>query len=419
LKNAPPISNRSAAFDNFSFIVPAMSGPLSSLKILEFSTLLPGPFASMMLADLGADVVRIEAPHRPDLIRSTPPFDGDTSAWHAVLNRSKRSIALDLKQPGAVEVVKRLVETYDIVLEQFRPGVMDRLGIGYETLRMVNPRLIYCAITGYGQTGPYRDRAGHDINYLSLAGLMSHTGRKEAGPLPLGVQVADVGGGSYGAVVGLLSAVIAREQTGMGQFVDISMFDGSIAWNALAASQYLVGGENPQPESGLLNGGSYYDFYRTRDGRYLSVGSLEPKFWQGFCRALERPDLIEQGYEQNLQVQQALKMEIQTVIATRSLEAWLDIFAGIDVCVEPVLSVEEMIAHPQTQARQMIVSVPKPDGGQQQQVASPYKFSQSKLSYQHVGCAVGAHTEDVLTEIGYQPEAIEALRAAGVFGGQI
>jgi len=393
-----------------------MAGPLSALKILDFSTLLPGPFASMMLADLGAEVLRVEAPHRPDVIRSTPPFDGDTSAWHALLNRSKRSIGFNLKRPGAVELVKRLVQRYDIVLEQFRPGVMERLGLGYGTLQAVNPRLIYCALTGYGQDGPYRDRAGHDINYLALAGIMSHCGRKKSGPTPLGVQVADVGGGSFGAVIGILTAVIQRGQTGQGQFIDISMLDASIAWNALAASQYLVGGQNARPEEGRLNGGSYYDFYRTRDGRYLAVGCLEPKFWRGFCQAIERPDLIERGFEPDLAGQQALKADIQETIASRTLEEWLPIFAGRDVCVEPVLAVEEMIEHPQTQARQMIVGVPKPDGSQQPQIACPYKFSRSQASYKHTGVTLGAHTEEVLAEVGYSAEEIEALRAAGVFG---
>jgi crotonobetainyl-CoA:carnitine CoA-transferase CaiB-like acyl-CoA transferase len=175
--------------------------PLSSLKLLDFSTLLPGPFASMHLADMGAEVLRIEAPQRPDLLRLLPPFDsaaaegaeGAVSAWHALLNRSKRSLALDLKHAQAAEVVKRLVQHYDIVLEQFRPGVMARLGIGYQALRAVNPRLIYCAISAYGQTGPYRERSAHDINSLALAGVMSHTGSKALGPFPLGVQVADMG----------------------------------------------------------------------------------------------------------------------------------------------------------------------------------------------------------------------------------
>lgn len=393
-----------------------MTGPLASLKVLDFSTLLPGPFASMMLADLGAEVVRVEAPHRPDLVRLTPPFEAGTSAWHAVLNRSKRSIGLDLKRPGAVDVVKRLVQTYDIVLEQFRPGVMDRLGIGYEALRATNPRLIYCAVTGYGQTGPYRERAGHDINYLALAGVASHTGRKASGPLPLGVQVADVGGGSFGAVVGILAAVIERGQTGEGQLVDISMLDASIAWNALAVSQYLVGGQNPAPEEGWLNGGSFYDFYRTRDGRYLSVGSLEPKFWQGFCQAIERPDLVDQGYDRDLEAQQALKAEIQKTIATRSLEEWVAIFTKVDVCVEPVLTAAEMLEHPQVRARGMVVEVPRPDGSVQRQVASPYRFSRSQAVYRHVGAEPGAHTRQVLAEVGYSPEEIDRLQATGALG---
>ena len=393
-----------------------MTSPLESLKILDFSTLLPGPFASMILADLGAEVLRVEAPHRPDMIRFSPPFDGDTSAWHASLNRSKRSIALDLKQPGAVEVVERLAQSYDIVLEQFRPGVMDRLGIGYESLRAINPRLIYCTITGYGQTGPYRDRAGHDINYLALAGVMSHTGRKESGPAPLGVQVADVGGGSFGAVTGILTAVIERWQTGEGQFVDISMLDASITWNILAASEYLVGGQNPDYEAEWLNGGSFYNFYRTHDGRYLSVGSLEPKFWTGFCQAIERPDLIDKGYEPDLEVQKALKVDIQEIIATRTLDEWMVSFAMVDVCVEPVLTIEEMIEHPQTQARQMIVEVPTQDGARQRQVGSPYKFSRSRPTYKHIGVALGAHTDQVLAELGYSTEEVEILRAGGVFG---
>ncbi|MGB5060172.1 MAG: CaiB/BaiF CoA-transferase family protein, partial [Candidatus Promineifilaceae bacterium] len=278
-----------------------MNQPLSSLKILDFSTLLPGPFATMLLADMGADVVRVEAPHRPDMVRLMPPFDGDISGWHGVLNRNKRSIALDLKKPEAVEIIKQLVAAngggYDIVLEQFRPGVMARLGLGYDDLKAVNPGLIYCAITGYGQTGPYKDRAGHDNNYLALSGLMSHSGRRESGPPPLGAQIADVGGGSLGAVMGILTAVIHRHTTGQGQLVDVSMLDMAVAWQAHIASHYLVGDDPPQREGWMLNGGSFYDYYQTQDGRYLSVGSLEPKFWQGFCQAIGRSDLIGRGLD--------------------------------------------------------------------------------------------------------------------------
>ena len=190
-----------------------MLGPLATLKVLDFSTLLPGPFASLLLADMGAEVLRIESPTRLDLLRVLPPHDQGVSASHAYLNRNKRSLALDLKQPEALEVIRSLLQDYDIVLEQFRPGVMERLGLGYEALKAINPKLIYVSITGYGQTGPYKDRAGHDINYLALSGVASYTGRADSGPLPLGMQVADVAGGSLHGVIGLLAAVIARQQT--------------------------------------------------------------------------------------------------------------------------------------------------------------------------------------------------------------
>jgi len=383
---------------------------------LDFTSLLPGPFATMLLADLGADVVRVEAPDRPDLARFLPPFDGDVSAWHGLLNRSKRSITLDLKQAGAAEVVKRLVQRYDIVVEQFRPGVMERLGVGYEALRAANQRLIYCAITGYGQTGPYRDRAGHDLNFLALAGILSHSGRAESGPPGLGVQVADVGGGSFGAITGILAAVIQRQLTGVGQMVDVSMFDMALAWNGLAAAEYLASGDNPGYESGLLNGGTLYDTYRTADGRYLAVASLEDKFWRGFCQAIERPDLADRGIFGPAAGQPGLKDEIGATIAQRSLAEWQAIFAPLDVCVEPVLTVQEALAHPHTAARGLLVETPRGDGTAQPQVAHPLRFSASQPVYRHVGPPLGAHTVEVLAEAGYTDRELAALQGGGILG---
>ena len=388
--------------------------PLTSLRILDFSTLLPGPFATMMLADLGADVVRVEAPDRPDLARFLPPFDGDASAWHGLLNRNKRSIALDLKQPGAADVVKRLVQRYDIVVEQFRPGVMDRLGVGYETLRAANPRLIYCAITGYGQTGPYRDRAGHDLNFMALAGILSHTGRQASGPPGLGVQVADVGGGSFGAITGILAAVIQRQLTGAGQMVDVSMFDLALAWNGLAAAGYLATGENPTYESGLLNGGSLYDTYRTADGRYLAVAGLEDKFWRGFCQAIGRPDLAGSGVLAAGDAQPGVKAEVAAAIAQRSLAEWQAIFAPLDVCVEPVLTVAEALSHPHTVARGLVIETPRDDGAAQRQIAHPLRFSASQPVCRHAGPPLGQHTAEVLAEAGYRAEEVMALHESGV-----
>ncbi len=393
-----------------------MSGPLASLKVLDFSTLLPGPFASLLLADMGAEVLRVESPTRMDLLRVLPPHDQGTSASHAYLNRSKRSLALDLKQAEALEIVRELVKDYDIVLEQFRPGVMERLGLGYAALKAINPRLIYVSITGYGQTGPYKDRAGHDINYLALAGVASYTGRQDSGPLPLGVQLADVGGGSLHAVVGLLAAVIARQQSGVGQYLDVSMTDCSFSLNAMAGAGYLACGVEPGWETHVLNGGSFYDYYRSRDGRWMSVGSLEPAFMQQLCEALGRPELAAQGLSPKPEQQKALKLALQVEFEKRSFEELCELFAGVDACVEPVLTLSEALEHPQLKARELVSQVPRDDGSTQAQIACPLKFSEGLPEPRHIGAAVGAHSDEVLAELGFSAQRIAALRRARVVG---
>lgn len=391
-----------------------MQGPLASLKVLDFSTLLPGPFASLLLADMGAEVLRIESPTRPDLVRNLPPHDQGMSASHAYLNRNKRSLALDLKQPAAREIIGQLLGEYDIVLEQFRPGVMERLGLGYETLKAINPRLIYVSITGYGQTGPYRDRAGHDINYLALTGLASHTGRADSGPLPLGIQAADIAGGSLHGVIGLLAAVIARQQSGQGQHLDVSMSDCVFSLNALAGAGYLACGVEPGREDQLLNGGSFYDYYRTRDGRWMSVGSLEPAFMQALCEALGRPELAAQGLSPKPEEQYALKQALQTEFQKHDFAELCGLFARVDACVEPVLSLAEAVRHPQLQARELVKQVPRGDGSSQAQMACPLRFSDGLPEPRHVGVGLGAHTDQVLGALGFSAGRIAELRRSGV-----
>ena len=391
-----------------------MNGPLASLKILDFSTLLPGPFASLLLADMGAQVLRVESPTRMDLVRVLPPHVDGTSASHAYLNRNKRCIALDLKQAEAVEVVKQLVQEYDIVLEQFRPGVMDKLGVGYEALKAINPKLIYVSITGYGQTGPLRDRAGHDINYLALAGVASYTGRRESGPLPLGVQLADIAGGSLHGVMGLLAAVIHRQQTGEGQQVDVSMTDCAFSLHGMAGAGYLAAGVEPEMEGLALNGGSFYDYYRTRDGRWFSVGSLEPQFMQQFCTAIGRPELAARGLSPKPEEQQSLKREIAIEFEKQDFTHWQERFAALDACVEPMLSLAEAVEHPQLRERGVVTQVPNGKGGAQRQVACPIRFSAGLPEPRHIGAALGAHTTQVMAELGYTDEQVAALKAAKV-----
>ncbi|MBW3196895.1 CaiB/BaiF CoA transferase family protein [Marinobacter nauticus] len=349
-----------------------MAAPLANLKILDFSTLLPGPYATMMLADMGAEVLRIEAPDRVDLAKVMPPFDGKFSTTFSYLGRGKQTLQLNLKQPESVERVKQLVQDYDIVVEQFRPGVMDRLGIGYEVLKAINPKLIYCAITGYGQTGPYKDRAGHDINYLAISGVASHCGRADSGPPPMGIQIADVAGGSHHAVMGILAAVIKRQETGEGAFIDISMTDAAFALNAMAGAAALAGGQPQKPESGMLNGGTFYDYYQTRDGRWLSVGSLEPQFSSRLCDTLGLGELKSYALSQKPEHQQELKAAIKQKIAERSLAEWRQVFADVDACVEPVLTIEEAAEHPQLKARGMVVERDRGDGNLQKQIGSVF-----------------------------------------------
>lgn len=390
-----------------------MSGPLSGLKVLDFSTLLPGPYATQLLADMGAEVLRIESPTRPDLLRFAPPMVGEISAGHGSINRNKSCIALDLKQNESIEIVKKLLTEYDIVLEQFRPGVMQRLGLDYATLSADKPELIYCSITGYGQTGPLKNRAGHDINYLALAGLASYSGRKETGPVLSGTQIADIAGGTHHAVMGILAAVIERNSNGKGQYIDISMSDAALALSTTAGAGHLAGDTAPELSGTMLNGGIFYDYYETADGRHMSIGSLEPQFCKPLCEALGHADWFERAMNYSPEVQAELKKDLAAAFRSKTFAQWSDIFAALDACVEPVLNLDETQQHPHFQERGMYIEIDNTDGSKLQQVASPIKFSGSETEYRHAGAKLGAHTNQVLADLGYDEKSIKDLREAG------
>jgi Predicted acyl-CoA transferases/carnitine dehydratase len=373
--------------------------PLASLKILDFSTLLPGPYATLMLADMGAEVLRVESPTRPDLVKSLPPTIDGNSAAHHYLNRNKQSLALDLKQSEAVEMVKKLIGEYDIVVEQFRPGVMARLGLDYQSLKAINPKLIYCSITGYGQTGPYQNRAGHDLNYLAIAGASSYTGRKESGPLPLGVQLADVAGGSHHAVMGILAAHIQRQHSGIGQHIDISMTDAAFALNGMSGAGSLASGEDSQAEQDWLNGGSFYDYYETKDGRYLSVAGLEPAFVKNLADTLDEPKLLKLVNMMDTDMQQELKALLKGRFAEHTFDYWCEVFADRDCCVEPMLTINESANHPHMQAREMVINYQTDKQSTIRQAACPIKFSASKQATPTVAPATGEHNQQVLERL--------------------
>jgi len=368
-----------------------MTTALNGLKVLDFSTLLPGPFGTMYLADMGAEVIHIESPSRPDLIRIMPPYANGQATAHSYLNRNKQSIVLDLKDAASIDLIKAKISEFDVVIEQFRPDVMRRLGLDYATLAEINPRLIYCSITGYGQTGSYKDRAGHDINYLALAGIAGYSGRQDSGPPPLGIQVADIAGGSLHAVIAILAAVVERSRSGIGQYIDISMTDCVASLNSMAASATLAAQVEQAPEQGMLNGGIFYDYYMTQDGRYLSIGSLEPQFMAGLSAALDLPVLLQKGASLDVQDRQEVKQAIQEKIKAKTFKEWHEIFANLDVCVEPVLSLSEALNSPLAQQRGWIVNVPlqnnTPDT--EPQIACPIKFSRSQMRYSFVGQKLG------------------------------
>lgn len=390
-------------------------GSLDDLKILDFSTLLPGPYATLMLADMGAEVLKISSASRPDIVLDYPPFIGDTgvSASQAWLGRNKKTMFLNLKTGEGKAVVKELVKEYDIVLEQFRPGVMEKLGLGYEDLKAVNPKLIYCSLTGYGQTGPLRDAAGHDINYMSRSGIISQAGRRESGPSLMNFQIADIAVGSMNSVIGILAAVNYRKNTGKGQYIDVAMMDGCVPFNSLDGAGFLVSGKEPKREGERLNGGCIYDFYETKDGEYLSVGSLEPQFWSRFCTAIGREDLIEGTvYPPNID---EVKAEIRGILKTKTRDEWVEVFSHYDACVQPVLNLKEaLLEDEQVKEREMVVDVELPlhEDVSVKQLATAVKLSECPCEYKFAGYPTGYHTKEVIEQLGMD---YAELKTKGVF----
>ncbi|ASN06236.1 CaiB/BaiF CoA transferase family protein [Virgibacillus necropolis] len=373
--------------------------PLKNTRVLDLTRLLPGPYCTMLLADFGAEVIKVEEPKMGDYARHYEPKLGDNSVLFHSLNRNKKSVCLNLKSEEGKADFLEMVEKADVVVESFRPGVMERLGLDYEKLKQVNPALVYCAITGYGQTGPYANKPGHDINYLSYAGLLHLMGEKGGKPVIPATQIADIGGGALPATVGILLALLERKNSGEGQFVDISMLDGVISWLQTLLPNYLSHHtESNRGEQMLAGGLAAYAVYETKDARFLSVGALEPKFWGAFCLAIERSDFIPL-LQAPLQEQYRLKYEIQTIISKKTLADWLTIFSSLEACVSPVLSFDEMIEDPQVIARGMIQTMKHNTVGETKQVGTPIKLSRTPGGIRTLAPKLGEHTAEFMEEM--------------------
>jgi alpha-methylacyl-CoA racemase len=401
-----------------------VSAPLEGVRVLDLSRLLPGGFCSLLLADLGADVLKVEDAGMGDYVRwATPYYEGGAdsakSALFLALNRNKRSIRVDLKTDGGRQVLLDLAREYDVLLESFRPGVLDRLGVGYDSLREVNPGLVYCAITGYGQDGPLRERSGHDMNYLGLIGLLGLTGEPGGPPIQSAGQIADIGGGAQMAAFAILAALRERDGSpsrpgsGVGQFVDVSMADGALSWLALVAARWLAeGGAAPARGSLELAGGLIcYRPYACADG-WVTLGALEPKFWAEWCRGVGRDDLIEQQFAP---VGSEVHREVEALFAARTRAEWTQFASQHDCCLEPVLDLDEALASELVRAREMVVEIEQPGvTGPVRQLGVPVKLSRTPGDVgRRPGPALGEHTREVLAGLGYSEERIAQLQQDG------
>ena len=382
--------------------------PLAGLRVLDLTRLLPGPLASMHLGDLGADVIKIEDTGGGDYARSAGAVHGETSYFELV-NRNKRSLTLDLKQAAGVDAFMRLAASADVIVEGFRPGVVDKLGIGYRAVSSINPRIVYCAITGYGQDGPYRDRAGHDLNYLAYSGLLDQIGVAGGAPAIPNFQIGDLLGGSLSALIGLLAGVVDARASGRGRYVDVSMTDAVFAHTIFPLLAVLgLDKALPRGEDLLSGGMPSYGVYATSDGRHMAVSAMEPKFWQTLCDTLERPDLRPCAFATGAEGRR-IRGELEALFVRRSFAEWTAIFERVDCCVAPVLRFEESLDNAQLRAREMIVEV-----AGVKQFAPPFKISEHPFEARHAAPAAGEHSEEILREAAFGADEIARLRTQKV-----
>ena len=384
---------------------------LKGCRTLDLTLTLPGPYCTHLLADFGAEVIKVENPEvGGDWFRHEKPSVKGVGFRFLDLNRNKKSLTLNLKSPAGKEIFFALVKTSQVVVEGFRPGVVERLGIDYPRVREVNPRTVYCSISGYGQDGPYRLLAGHDINYLGYSGLLDLGGYEDRPPSLPPVPIADYSAGGLMAMIGILLALMAVPKTGKGQFVDISMLDGVVGLLHAPLADFLATGQAPQRGKFWLAGNiPCYSLYETKDGKAITVGPLEPHFWANLCRALGREDFIDQQWAEGEKGQEVYNF-LKRTFRQKTRDEWVVFFQGQDVCLGPVKDIQEALEDPQVRHRQMIVEVEHPQAGQLKQIGIPIKLSETPGEIDNPAPSLGQHTEEILRELGYSLPAVEKFR---------
>ena len=384
--------------------------PLEGIRVLDLTWLLP---YTTILADFGAEVIKVEEPTRGDYSRWMPPLIKGQGAYFLSIHRNKKSITLNLKTEKGKEIFYKLAEKSDVVIESFRPGVTKRLGVDYETIKKINPKIVYCSVSGYGQDGPYKDLPGHDINYIAIGGILGLTGQYGGPPIIPGIQIADLAGGCMLATISILIALIAREKTGEGQYIDVSMTDGVVSLLTHTSALYFA--EGKPPERGGTNLTGYfpcYNVYEAKDGKYISIGCLEERFWRNLCKAIGKEEFAEHQWDTNKR--EEIFSALKKIFKTKTRDEWFKELSKMDVCVGPVYSLDEVFQDPQITHRKMAVEIEHPTIGKIKILGIPIKFSETPGKIRTPAPGFGEHTEEILKMLGYNQKEIEEFKKSEI-----